>query len=144
MFCTNRMGSRGAEEQEVLVQDVELDLTGTANTNRVRARRDPVGSGINEIPALPWCCFSVAAVRKQCWGGRKKEGSWELGVRMHGQLSLLLKSVLRSISSKWRTVLVNHGPQELGFALYMDFLLLFSKVSETVRVFLSLSHEGMG
>lgn len=100
MFCTNRMGSRGAEEQEVLVQDVELDLTGTANTNRVRARRDPVGSGINEIPALPWCCFSVAAVRKQCWGGRKKEGSWELGVRMYGQLSLLLKSVLRSISSK--------------------------------------------
>lgn len=42
MFCTNRMrssGSRGAEEQELLVQDVELDLTGTANTSSLHARQ---------------------------------------------------------------------------------------------------------
>lgn len=37
MFCSNRTrssGSRGAEKQELLVQDVELDLTGTANMSQ--------------------------------------------------------------------------------------------------------------
>lgn len=63
-FCANRMrswGSRGAEEQELLVQDVELDLTGTANMNSLHARQclfpDSAGR-IHWGVALMSSCFS--------------------------------------------------------------------------------------
>lgn len=73
-----------------------------------------------------------------------EEGSWELGIgfTMHGQVFLHIKIVLRSISPHWRTVLVNHGPHELGFAGYMGFFLPLIKASGTVGIFLNLSCEG--
>lgn len=151
MFCANRtrsLGSRRAEEQELLVQDVELDLTGPANTSSLHARQglfsDSAGSIQWGVPLMRSLLCLGAAFPRYLWeNSAGEEGSWEFGVTMHGQVSLHIKIVLRSISPNWRTILVNPGPRELGFAGYMGFFLLFSKASGTVRVFLDLSCQGM-
>lgn len=114
----------GAEEQELLVQDVELDLTGTAI-------RDPCS-------ALVLLLHSAGA--KQCWGGRQELGN--LGSQCMDRhlypLKQLSEGFLQTGEQPWLIMV------HMGWALMDRWIFSCCSVKFWNRVLLNLSCEGMG